>query len=215
MMVSKPFKIFDGSVMPANIKYSHGSAVDRRAYERYPIALTGQLFVPAQSAAFACQVNGLSLGGAGVQCAEAPPLKASVVLYIDGFGRFDAIAVHYDDGILGLGFVCTDAKRIRLKEKLVIFANEGLRAVTRLRRDTRASTNSACYICRPGGDRVLCDVEDISLHGASVKTLVRPPLGEIINIGRTHGRVVRHHETGIGIEFVKSSEPNDILCRGD
>ena len=160
-------------------------------------------------------MNSLSPGGAGIQCAEAPPLKAALVLYVEGFGRFDGVAVHYDDGILGLSFECTDAKRERTKEKLVIFAEEGLTAVTRLRRDTRVPTISAYYICRPGRDRILCDVEDISLHGASLKTLDRPPLGEVVSIGRTHGRVVRHHETGIAVEFVKASGADDILCHGD
>jgi hypothetical protein len=152
-------------------------------------------------------------GGASVQCAEAPPLNTFVVLYFEGLGRFDAVPVHYDDDILGLSFVCTDAKRNRLKEMLVVFTNGGLPAVTRLRRDTRVSTNSACCMCRPGGERVLCDVEGISLHGASLRTLERPPLGEIVHIGRTYGCVVRHHQTGIGIEFVKSLDVDDLVPR--
>jgi len=196
-----------------DIKYSQSPSIDRRAYERYPVALPGQLFDPAQSSTVPCQVNSLSAGGAAIQCPETPPLNVALVLYIEGFGRFDAVTVRYDNGVLGLE--CTDTKRERTKENLVIFTEEGLTAVTRLRQDTRASITSACYICRPGGNRVLCDVEDISLHGASLKTLDRPALGEIVSIGRTHGRVVRHHETGIAVEFVKASGADDILCHGD
>src|ERR1700684_2103384 len=104
--------------MEADIKYSECPLVDRRAYERYPITLPGQLFVTEETPTITCLVKGLSPGGASVQCAEAPPLDAFVVLYLEGFGRFDSVPVHFDDDILGLSFVCTDAKRNRLKEML-------------------------------------------------------------------------------------------------
>jgi hypothetical protein len=42
------------------------------------------------------------------------------------------------------------------------------------------------------------------LSGVSLKTDARPPLGEIVLIGQTAGRVARHHETGIAIEFVNA-----------
>ncbi len=31
---------------------------------------------------------------------------------------------------------------------------------------------------------------------------MRPPIGEVVLIGQMAGRVARHHETGIAIEFV-------------
>ena len=31
---------------------------------------------------------------------------------------------------------------------------------------------------------------------------MRPPIGEFVLIGQMAGRVVRHHDTGIGITFV-------------
>jgi hypothetical protein len=36
----------------------------------------------------------------------------------------------------------------------------------------------------------------------SLKTDVRPPIGEFVLIGQMAGRVARHHDQGIGIEFV-------------
>jgi hypothetical protein len=43
---------------------------------------------------------------------------------------------------------------------------------------------------------------DISLSGVSVATTIRPPVGELVFISQMTGRVARHHDTGIGIEFV-------------
>jgi len=43
---------------------------------------------------------------------------------------------------------------------------------------------------------------DISRSGVSVATEMRPPIGESVFISGMAGRVVRHHDTGIAIEFV-------------
>ena len=43
---------------------------------------------------------------------------------------------------------------------------------------------------------------DISVGGCSLKCDVRPSIGEFVLIAQIAGRVARHHEHGIGIEFV-------------
>jgi hypothetical protein len=54
----------------------------------------------------------------------------------------------------------------------------------------------------PAGQIVHCEVMDISVGGVSLKTDVRPPIGEFVLIAQIAGRVARIHEDGIGIEFV-------------
>ena len=61
---------------------------------------------------------------------------------------------------------------------------------------------SALHFQRPSGEEIRCDVLDISLQGLSLKTNGRPPINEVIQIGKTFGRVARHHDQGIGVEFV-------------
>jgi hypothetical protein len=58
-------------------------------------------------------------------------------------------------------------------------------------------------ITRENGEHISCDVLDISLDGVSLRTRIRPPVGEIVNLGRTRGRVVRHHIDGIAVQYVK------------
>ena len=52
---------------------------------------------------------------------------------------------------------------------------------------------------------------DISVGGVSLKTDVKPPIGEFVLIAQIAGRIARHHDHGIGIEFVgqekTSAEP--------
>ncbi|HKQ43861.1 MAG TPA: PilZ domain-containing protein [Rhizomicrobium sp.] len=175
---------------------------EQRSSERFAVRLAGKLFVPAEQITLDCTIINLSAGGAGIFCPEPPPLSAFVVLYMDGFGRFDGVATRYVEGELGLKFVCKDAKRKRLEQDLAAFVREGMVGVTRLRRHGRAvATNQIPYFTRANGEAVACEMMDISLQGAMLKTSLRPPIGEVIQLGQTRGWVVRHHEQGIGVQF--------------
>ncbi|HUW73493.1 MAG TPA: PilZ domain-containing protein, partial [Methyloceanibacter sp.] len=55
-----------------------------------------------------------------------------------------------------------------------------------------------------------CRVIDVSLSGASVATRVKPPLESVVVLGRLRGRVVRHHDQGIGIQFAKIQDPDSL-----
>jgi hypothetical protein len=37
----------------------------------------------------------------------------------------------------------------------------------------------------------------------SLRTKARPAVGEIVNLGRSWGKVIRHHEEGVAIQFVQ------------
>jgi hypothetical protein len=176
---------------------------EQRAFERIATALAGKLFVPAEEVTLDCEIVNLSGGGAGVRSAEPPPLNTYVVLYIEGFGRFECVATRFVEGELGLKFVCKEAKRQRLLRDLAVYVNNGAAGVTRLRRHQRVNSVSVGYFSRPSGETVACDVLDISLQGVSLRTGSRPPIGEIINLGRTWGRVIRHHPDGIAIQFLE------------
>ena len=49
---------------------------------------------------------------------------------------------------------------------------------------------------------------DLSLTGVSVRSEVKPPVGEHILIGTRAGRVARHHNDGIGVEFLGLASAN-------
>ncbi|MEZ5875429.1 MAG: response regulator [Hyphomicrobiales bacterium] len=46
-----------------------------------------------------------------------------------------------------------------------------------------------------------CHVVNLSLSGAALKLDQRPPIGEYVFVGCTSGRVVRHTDEGIAVEF--------------
>jgi hypothetical protein len=175
---------------------------DQRKNERIVVALAGKLFVPAEEATLVCTVINLSVGGASIRCPNPPPLDAFVVLYVDGFGRFEGVTTHFAKRVLGLKFSCKEAKRKRLEQDLTSFVKEGMVGVTRSRRYPRVDANSTIshFTCADG-EPVTCEVLDVSFQGALLKTASRPVIGEVIQLGRTRGWVVRHHNDGIGVQF--------------
>ena len=179
-------------------------ASEQRADERVNVRLEGKLFVPAEETTFDCLIVDLSAGGAGIYCEDPPPLNSFVVLYINGFGRFEGVATRFVKGELGLRFVCKDAKRRRLKEDLDSYVKEGMLGITRLRRFQRSEPRAPIdHFTRTNGSIVPCELIDISLQGVSLKTKVHPPIGEIIELGATKGWVIRHFEDCIGVQFLQ------------
>lgn len=176
--------------------------VEQRRAERTQLALEGRIFVPAEDATIDCRIVDLSASGAGVQCAEMPPLQTFVVLYVEGFGRFEAVVARVVGEVLGLRFVFTDSKRKRLTDRLARYIAGGAIDPTSLRRHKRVpGPPVASFVREKGGEKFSCEVVDISLTGASLKTNQRPLIGETVLIGRMPACVVRYHDNGFAVVF--------------
>lgn len=175
---------------------------DRRRFRRVRVDLPGKLFVPATAEEFACTVVDLSPGGASVASEVALAVETVVVLYVNSFGRFEGTVARLDGAQLGLRFASTALKRERTAEQLTLFLNKTLLDESELRRDDRTPTKGLTRFVRYDGQVVPCEVLDLSVSGISVKTDLRPPVGEFVLIGQLAGRIARHHEQGLGIEFV-------------
>ena len=180
---------------------------ERRRFRRVRVDLPGRLFIPSDNREARCTVLDLSPGGAAVGCDIIPAAGTSVVLYIDGFGRFEGNVVRCDGGGFGLAFVCTPSKRERTAEQLILFLNKALVDDNVLRRHERSHQKGFAKFTRADGQIVQCEVSDISVSGVSLKTDIRPPVGEFVLIAQIAGRVARHHADGIAIEFVGNEKP--------
>jgi hypothetical protein len=179
---------------------------ENRLYKRTKLYLPGQIFDPASERSVDCKILNLSAGGAAVQCDRSFAPNIVLVLYVENFGRFEGRTIVHADGQLALNFSIGESKRGRLSEMLKSFTLNGVAGVTEMRRHARVPALVSGRIVRASGQIITCDVLDISLEGVSVRTKVRPPVGEIVNLGRTRGRVVRHHEDGFAIQYVREAE---------
>jgi hypothetical protein len=178
------------------------AGAERRRFRRVRVDLPGRLFIPADSREARCTILDLSPGGAAIACETIPDAGTNLVLYVDNFGRFEGNVVRRDGDGFGMAFICTPSKRERTAEQLILFLNKTLVDDSVLRRHERSSQKGFAKFTRADGQIVHCEIMDMSVGGVSLKTDIKPPLGEFVLIAQVAGRVVRHHADGIGIEFL-------------
>lgn len=178
------------------------SPAERRRFRRVPVNLPGKLFVPGDGQECACTVADMSPGGAQIVCPLNLEQGTPIVLYVNGFGRFEGSIARREEKFLGVRFASSALKRERTAEQLTLFMNRELVDNSELRRHDRAPAKGLTRFTRADGQIVPCEVLDLSMSGISVKTDVKPPIGEFVLIGQMAGRIARHHDDGIGIEFV-------------
>ena len=179
---------------------------ERRHFVRVRVELSGRFFLPSDNREAECKIIDLSPGGAQVTSETVPEVDAQIILYVEGFGRLEGSVVRPSEGKFNVNFHCSATKRDKIAEQLTLYVNRGVVDEATLRRHDREPTKGLARFTRANGEIVDCEVLDLSLSGVSLKTEARPPMGEIVLIGQSAGRVVRHHENGIAIEFVSPQQ---------
>jgi len=58
----------------------------------------------------------------------------------------------------------------------------------------------------PDGELYERNILDVSISGASIQMEMRPVIGARLVVGRLPAKVVRHHDRGIGVEFLNIQE---------
>lgn len=178
---------------------------ERRHFVRVRLDLAGRFFLPSDNREAECKIVDLSPGGAQIASEIVPDDDAPIILYVDGFGRLEgSVARPTEGGGFSVNFHCSAAKRDKIAEQLTLYMNRDVVDESTVRRHDRAPNKGLASFTRANGEIVSCEVLDLSLSGVSLKTLARPPIGETVLIGHSAGRVVRHHENGVAIEFVGS-----------
>ena len=176
---------------------------ERRRFRRVRVDLPGRLFIPETAQESLCKAVDLSPGGASIECEHVPEIGTHIVLYVDGFGRFEGAVARRDGFGFGMRFNATLLKREKIAEQLMLFLNKALiDDTTVMRAHDRTPTKGLAQFTRADGTIVKCEVIDLSPTGVSVKTAIRPQIGEFVLIGQLAGRIARHHADGIGIQFV-------------
>ena len=178
------------------------SRTERQRFRRVRVNLPARLFVPSDSQEVQCKVINLSPSNATIECEFIPAVSTTIILYADKFGRFEGSVTRRNAVSFGVRFISTQSKRERTAEQLTMFANNTQIDESSMRRHVRTPTTGSARFTRSDGTIAKCELLDISISGVSVRTLVRPHVGEFILIGKLVGRVARHHANGIGIEFV-------------
>ena len=176
-------------------------AEERRRHQRVKVNLLGR-YMLADRREFPCQVIDMSPGGMALIAQIAGQPGERVIAYVDHLGRLEGKVAR----VLENGFAMTIAATLRKRDKLAAQLPEDRR------HDRFAPRNAMARLVLPNGTNVACRVIDLSQSGAAIgiSSDLRPPVGVVVTVGKTQGRVVRHIEDGFAIEFMRLQHPDFV-----
>ena len=167
------------------------------------VALAAKIFVPATETQIDCIVTGLSAEGATIRTSHGPSMGSEIALYVEGFDRFSAFPVSASHDSVRVKFNCSPLKQARTAEKIRRYLGGKSAPAAILPVAQGSALHSVRSFKCSNGQTVTFDVIDISLSGASLRTSSRPPIGEVVTIGTVQGRIARHFDDGIAVEFFR------------
>jgi hypothetical protein len=179
------------------------SLSDRRRHQRVRVNLLGRVMF-ADHREFPCQLTNISPAGAAVMSPHAGEVGERVIAYVDHIGRLEGTITRHIEGGFAMSIAASLRKRDKLADTLTWLANRHVLNLPEERRHIRRSPRNAdTSLIMPDGSSHPCQVIDMSLSGAALATDQRPPLGSRVFLGKLGGRVVRHFDDGIAIEFMR------------
>ena len=164
-----------------------------------------------------CQIDEMSPGDVIITTDVMANNGERVVAYIDHIGRVEGTIERMVNGGFQLSLTASDRKKNKIAAQLTWLANKHELDMPEDRRHQRvAPRNPITTLSMADGRQYPCRILDLSISGAAVELRMRPALNSQVVLGSMRGRVVRHFEEGIAIEFatVQSREAIDIAFEG-
>jgi len=178
-----------------------GVSNHERQFQRVDLTLFGR-YMLSNRQEFPCQVFNMSPGSAALITPTAGKVGERVVAYIDHVGRIEGVILRLFDGGFAMSVSATERKRDKLAAKLTWLANRHELNLAEDRRHERIVPRQRETTVRlEDGRTYRTRIIDLSLSGAAVELDVRPALGTVLWVGNMRGRVVRHFEDGVAVEF--------------
>ena len=183
---------------------------DRRKHRRVVVSIFGR-FMREDKQEYPCHIINMSAGGMAMLAPVGCELDERIVAYLDNLGRIEGIVARVFEGGLGVRILASAAKRERIANLLTWLANQkGLGLGDERKHERIVPRNNASKLILPSSAVHDCRVIDVSLSGASVVCALKPPLGTVVILGRMRGRVVRHTQQGIALQFVELQDPDSL-----
>ena len=172
-----------------------------RHFQRVELTLFGR-YMLSNRQEFPCQVLNMSPGSAALMTPSSGEVGERVVAYIDHVGRLEGKILRVFDGGFAMSVTATERKRDKLAAKLTWLANRHELNLPEDRRHERiVPRRRETEVRLEDGRAYQTRIIDLSLSGAAIELDVRPAIGTVLWVGNMRGRVVRHFEEGVAIEF--------------
>ncbi len=198
-------------MLQLNSQTSNGAPpMERRNFQRVPISVFGRFMLEDKSE-YICQIDNMSPGSAGFATRCPGRVGEHIVVYADHLGRFEGkISRIYDDGF-AVSIESSDRKKDKLAAKLTWLTNQGTLGLPEDRRHERViPRDPTSELILEDGRTYHCRIIDLSMSGTAIKLKVKPAIGSIATLGSMRGRIVRHFEDGIAMEFFAVQEKESL-----
>jgi hypothetical protein len=181
----------------------HTLSQERRRHQLVKVSLLGR-YMLTDRREFRCQVVDMSPGGMAMIAPVVGKIGDCVVAYVDHLGRREGTIARLFENGYAMTIAATVRKRDKLAAQLTWLANRHILGLPEDRRHGRVvPRNPVGRLTMPNGISITCRIIDVSQSGAGIATRERPPIGTLVALGKVQGRVVRHLEDGLAIEFTR------------
>lgn len=188
-------------LLPEKAQRTTLSKLDRRRHQRVGVNLIGR-FMLEDRREYPCQVIDMSPGGAGIIAPVTAMLGERVIAYIDHIGRIEGQVARLIKGGFAMTINAPVRKREKIASQLTWLANRHELNLPEDRRHERITPrNPFTQLTMTDGRSYRCRIIDISLSGAGLAMEVKPAIGSPVTLGKVKGRVVRHLDDGVAVEF--------------
>lgn len=151
---------------------------------------------------FPCRTIDASPGGLLVAAAARGSIGERVVFYFEELGRLEGLIVRNVDVGFAVALILPASKRERIADLLTWMANsETDDGVASRRHKSIAPKQKRAEMIVEGGRVTQVEIVDVSVSGVGLKCATLPRVGARVEIGRRAGRVVRHFNGGLAVEF--------------
>jgi hypothetical protein len=176
---------------------------EKRVFQRVPIQVRGR-FMREDRTEHSCDVIDMSPGDLSFRARAVCMPGERVIAYLDHVGRIEGKVTRSSEDGFSAEIIASERKREKLAAQLTWLVNKHELNLPEDRRHDRAmvKANAVSVVELEDGRKYPCRLLDLSLSGAAVSMEFKPPLGTPIRLGIKPGRVVRHFEDGVALEFL-------------
>ncbi|WP_291000363.1 PilZ domain-containing protein [Hoeflea sp.] len=169
-------------------------------------------FMSADHSEHDCIVETMSPHDAVISCGERPRIGERIIAYLDHVGRIEGQVTEAGIRYFVISINATDRKRDKLSAQLTWLANKHTFGLPDDRRHDRVAPSNPMSEIKLHGCSYSCRIVDLSVSGAAVEVDVRPAFGSMVVLGTMRGRVIRHFQEGIAIEFLMR-QPEEAISQ--
>ena len=174
---------------------------ERRRYRRVKTSIAGR-YMLASKQEYPCQTIDMSPGGLRVAAPVKGEVGERVVFYFEDFGRLEGVIVRHTGDGFSVEMSLPPNKRERLADLLTWMVNREESDDEANRRHKRITPRQRNVdIVLATGLRIPAIIADVSVSGVGLQSQELPELGARVDIGKRSGKVVRHFNGGLAIEF--------------